>query len=168
MLNKPVAYFGQAVTYGLFAAFIGYFSTLPKYQHLAPDEALLKVSFTHYGQIKEACHQRTPAELAKLPPNMRAPMECVRERSPVTVRVDMDGNLLYQEALKPAGLHNDSASTVYRRFPVKAGSHKLLVQLNDSVLINGFNFVREETVNIQPGKVMLIDFDPAKGKILIR
>lgn len=168
MLNKPVAYLGQAVTYGIFAALIGLFSTLPKYQHLAPDEALLKVSFSHYGQHTEECHKRTAAELAKLPPNMRAPMDCTRERSPVTVRVVMDGSLLYEEALRPGGLRKDSASTVYRRFLVKAGNHKLRVQLNDSARVKGFNYVREETVNIQPARVVLIDFDPVKGGIIIR
>ena len=168
MLSKPLAYSGQAIAYVLFAAVIGYFSVFPTYQHLAPDMALLKVSFSHFGQHKEECRKRTEEELARLPPNMRAPMDCSRERSPVKVRVDMDGQLLYQETLSPGGVSKDGASTVYRRFPVNAGKHALLVQLNDSVRIKGFNYTREQAIDIRPGKVVLVDFDPGKGGISIR
>lgn len=165
---KPIAYLGQAATYALFAGVVGYFSAYPKYQHFPEDQALLKLSFSHAGQHKAECRQRTPEELAKLPPNMRAPTQCARERSPVTVRIDLDGKQLYQEALPPSGLSKDNVSTVYRRFPVPAGSHQLRVQLNDSVRIAGYNYNREEIVSLQPRQVMVIDFDHEKGGIILR
>ena len=37
-----------------------------------PGEALVKLSFQHAGQRKEACRERSAEELAKLAPNMRA------------------------------------------------------------------------------------------------
>jgi hypothetical protein len=61
--------------------FIGYFATLPKYRQIPDDVALIKLSISHLGDRE--CRKRTPEELAKLPPNMRAPMECPRERSDI-------------------------------------------------------------------------------------
>ena len=67
------------------------------------DQALLKLSFTHAGQLVQECRRRTPEELAKLPPNMRAPLDCARERSPVTCELALDGQLLAQR-IAPSGL----------------------------------------------------------------
>ena len=85
------AWVGQVLLYALFALVIGVFSHWPAYQHLGADQALIKVSFTHAGKPVGDCQVHSEAELAKLPPNMRAPMMCPRERSPVTIEVDIDG-----------------------------------------------------------------------------
>jgi hypothetical protein len=61
--------------------FIGYFATSPKYRQIPDDVALIKLSISHLGDRE--CRKRTPEELAKLPPNMRAPMDCPRERSDI-------------------------------------------------------------------------------------
>jgi hypothetical protein len=159
---------GQAVLYVLFGAAIGYFSTHPRYRHLPEDQALLKLSFSHPGQLKAECRRRTPEELAKLPPNMRAPMECSRERSPVTVELALDGNVIARRVVPPAGLSKDGASTVYARFPLPAGEHRLSVKLNDSVREAGFNYTRDEQVRLVPGQIVVVDFNAEKGGIVIR
>ena len=161
-------YIGQGALYALFAVFIGYFSTSPKYQHLAPDQALLRLSFKHPGKIKVDCRERTPEELAKIRPNMRTLMDCPRERSPVRVRVEFDGKSLYDESFPPAGLSKDGASTGYRRLPISAGRHRLRVRFNDDVRVKDFNYEREAEVDVRPGQVVLIDFAAEKGGILIR
>ena len=86
-MNKPLMYLGQGVAYATFAAVLGYFSTSPKYTHLPADSALVKLSFTHAGQRKGACRERTDEEMAKLPTNMRIRKECPRERSNATVEL---------------------------------------------------------------------------------
>jgi hypothetical protein len=159
---------GQAVLYVLFGAAIGYFSTHPRYRHLPEDQALLKLSFSHPGQLKAECRRRTPEELAKLPPNMRAPMECSRERSPVTVELALDGNVIARRVVPPAGLSKDGASTVYARFPLPAGEHRLSVKLNDSVREAGFNYTRDEQVRLVPGQIVVVDFNAEQGGIVIR
>ena len=61
----PLAWFGQALLYGLFALFIGVFSSWPTYRHLPPDQALIKVSFSHQkhtAQLSLACAQCHSAE----------------------------------------------------------------------------------------------------------
>lgn len=163
--SKPLAWIGQGLLYALFALVIGTFSSWPRYQHLPPDQALIKLSFTHHGKRVADCTQRTPAELAKLSPNMRAPMQCPRERSPVTVEVDLDGVPAFRHLAEPSGLSRDGASTVYHRLQVSAGEHRLAVRLKDNARSAGFDFMREETLTLKPGQVLVIDFDSEKSAI---
>ena len=167
-MPKLASIAGQAVLYALFAAAIGFFSTYPRYRHLPEDQALLKLSFSHPGQLKAECRKRTPEELAKLPPNMRNPMDCTRERSPVTVELALDGGVIARRVVPPAGLSKDGPSTVYARFPVPAGEHRVTVRLNDSVRERGFNFTRDEQVRLAPGQIVVVDFSQEKGGIVIR
>ena len=162
---SPVALVGQALFYGLFAVIIGYFSTSPAYRHLAPDMALIKLSYSHHGQPVTECRKRTAEELAKLAPNMRAPMACPRERSPVTVEIELDGQPLHKSVTPPSGLSRDGTSTTYQRFEVPAGEHTLSVKMNDSVRHEGFNYVREEKLVLKPAQIVVIDFSADKGGI---
>ena len=72
---------GQVLLYGAFVCVVGYFSVRPVYQAMAPDQALIKLSFSHAAQPVGACRQRTAEELARLPPNMRAPEVCPRQEA---------------------------------------------------------------------------------------
>ena len=166
-LPAPLRYVLQALAYGAFAAVLGYFSTSPSYRLRGDDEALIKLSFTHHGKRVEDCRQRTAEELAKLPPNMRAPMQCQRERSPVTVEVDLDGQRIYRHVAAPSGLSKDGASTVYQRLEMLAGEHRLAVRLKDSAGSGAFDYIREETVTLKPGQVLVIDFNAEKGGITL-
>ena len=129
--DRAAAWVGQALLYALFALVIGVFSRWPTYQHLGPDQALIKLSFTHTGKPVGDCRPLSADELAKLPPNMRAPMKCPRERSPVTVEVDIGGVPVLQRVAAPSGLSRDGASAVYQRLQVAAGEQRIAVRLND-------------------------------------
>jgi hypothetical protein len=157
----------QIPAYAAFAAVIGYFSAQPVYQHLAPDRAVVKLSFSHAGQRKVACRQRSAEELAKLAPNMRAQLDCPRERSDVHVEVDMDGEPLYRIALRPSGLRNDLPSTVYRRLEIPAGRHTFRTRLADTAS-GEFRHHGETTVDLAPGRVLVIDFDASRGGFIFR
>jgi hypothetical protein len=159
---------GQALLYAAFAAFLGVFAVWPRYRHLGPDQALLKLSFSHPGDRVGECRRRTPEELAKLPPNMRAPLECPRQRSPVAVEVDLDDRPIVRRVAPPSGLAKDGASTVYERFPVPAGVHRLAITVDDSVRVPGPTWKREESVTLAPGRVVVVDIDPEQGGIVIR
>jgi hypothetical protein len=166
-MNAPARYAIQAVLYGAFAAFVGYFSSAPTYDHLAPGEALVRLSFSHAAQRKEPCRERTPEELAKLAPNMRAAQVCSRARSPVTIEIELDGALLYRIVAPPAGLAADGASTVYRRLTVPAGRHEVRARLSDNAR-GEFNYVAERTIELAAGRVLLIDFNAAAGGFVFR
>lgn len=167
-MARPITWIGQALLYGLFALIIGYFSSSPLYRHLPADQALIKLSFSHEGKLVSACRQRSAEELAKLAPNMRAPMDCPRGRSPVSVEIDLDGTPVYRHLAQPSGLSKDGASTVYHRIPVRSGDHRLAIRLNDDARAAGFNYQREETVNLKPGKVLVIDFNREAGGITLQ
>ena len=157
----------QAVCYAAFIAVVGYFATSPPYTHLPPGDALVKLSVIHAGQRKEQCHERSPEELARLAPNMRAAIVCPRERAPVAIRIDMDGKPLFDVLAPPTGLSRDGASTVYRRIAVPAGEHHFAARLADTTE-GVFGRVREVTLDLKPGRVLVIDFDAKEGGWVFR
>lgn len=166
-MKRAMPWLGQALLYGAFALFIGVFSSWPRYQALPPDQALVKVSFIHHGQRIAECRPFTAGELAKLPPNMRAPMKCERERSPVTIEVDLDGATVYRHVAAPSGLSHDGASSVYQRIAVPAGEHRIAVRLKDSASARTFTHTRDATLTLKPAQVLVIDFDSDKGGITL-
>lgn len=157
---------GQAILYALFAGFVLYFSSSPSYSHLDADQGLLRLSFRHPGKIATDCRQRTAEELAKLPPQLRTEMDCARERSPVRVRVDLDGEMLFDRVYQPAGLRRDGVSSAYYRMPIAVGEHDIKVQFNDDVRVQGFNHEREARIDVRPGQVVLIDIHEERGVII--
>ncbi len=166
-MKRWLSWVGQGVLYALFALFIGVFSSWPRYQALPADQALVKVSFIHHGQRIAQCRPYTAEELAKLPPNMRAPMKCERERSPVTIEVDLDGATVYRHVAAPSGLSHDGASAVYHRIAVPAGEHRIAVRLKDSASARAFTHTRDATLTLKPAQVLVIDFDQEKGGITL-
>ena len=164
----PLAWLGQVILYGAFAAFIAVFSHWPTYRHLGDNEALIKISFVHTGKPVSDCVQQTAEELAKLPPNMRAPTRCPRERSPVVVAVDVDDVNVLTHTAPPSGLSKDGASAVYRRLVVPAGERRLSVRLSDDVRARDKPYERETTLALVPGQVLVIDFDAGQGSIKLQ
>lgn len=159
------AWVGQVLLWGLFALAVGVFSRWPTYQHLDEGQALIKVSFVHAGKPVGDCRPLTADELAKLPPNMRAPMKCPRERSAVTVEVDLDGAPAVRAVAPPSGLSRDGASAFYQRLAVPAGERRVAVRLRDDARSERFEYQVESTVKLAPAQVLVIDFDAGKGGI---
>lgn len=165
---SALAWAAQGLLYALFAGVIGVFSQWPVYHHLGADQALIKVSLTHTGKPVAECQKVSDADLAKLPPNMRAPMKCPRERSPVSVEVDIGGLPAVRRSAAPSGLSRDGASALYQRLVVPAGVHRIAVRLNDDARQAGFTHQREATVQLAPAQVLVIDFDATRGGITLQ
>jgi hypothetical protein len=161
----PAAWAGQLLLYGLFALAIGVFSQWPRYHPLGPGQALIKLSFTRVGKPVGECRRLSPEELARLPPNMRTPEVCPRERSPITVEVDLGGVTVLRRSAPPSGVAKDGASALYERLVVPAGEQRIAVRLSDDVRSRSTPYVREATVRLTPGQVLVIDFDAGKGGI---
>lgn len=165
---SPKGLIGQALAYGAFAAMISAFANGPSYQRYGPDQAFIKLSFSHPGQRKEKCRRRTRKELAKLPPNMRAPMKCSRERWPVSVEIVMDGKTIYTGQAEPTGLSKDGASSFYEVFPVPAGPHRIVMRLKDGADAEGYGFVGSADVDLPPYKILVAGFDVINKKIVLK
>lgn len=157
----------QLALYLPLMALIGYFSTSPRYSVLGEDEALVRLSFVHAAERKAPCRQRSAEELAKLAPNMRAALDCPRERAPLLVELEIDGALVLRRQVEPSGLQRDGNATVYHRLPLPAGRHRVVARLRDRPG-EGFNYVKEEAVDLAPGRVLLIDFVASRGGFVFR
>ena len=134
----------QVALYAPLMVILGYFSTEPRFSAVGPGEALVRVSFIHATQRKEACRERSPEELAKLAPNMRAALDCPRERSPLLVELELDGRVVLHREVQPSGLRRDGNVAVYQRMALPAGRHRIVARLRDRAE-GDFSYVREET-----------------------
>ncbi len=157
---NPLKIAGQVAVAGVVMAFIGYFGSAhsPAYEVLEPQQAVLKVAVSHASERKEACHKRTPEELAKLPPNMRTAQQCSRERVPVLLEVDLDGTSVMSKLQAPSGLSKDGASTFYQVLRIPAGTHKLGLRMRDSGRAEGFDYIEEHTVEVKPQDLLVVQF----------
>jgi hypothetical protein len=99
---------------------------------------------------------------------MRAPTVCPRERSPVTVEVDIGGVNVLKRSAPPTGLSKDGASALYERLVVPAGEQRIAVRLSDDVRARDAAYRREAIVTLVPGQVLVIDFDAEKGGITLQ
>ena len=166
-MKRALQIAAQLALYVPLMALIGTFSTEPRFSTLGPDEALLRLSFIHAAERKEPCRERSAEELAKLAPNMRAALDCPRERAMLLVELEVDGQLALRREVPPAGVQRDGNATVYHRLPLAAGRHRIVARLRDRPG-EDFNFVGETTLELAPGAALLIDFSKAKGGFLFR
>ena len=159
---KALRFAAQLALYVPLMAILAYFSTEPRFSVVSRDQALVRVSLIHATERKEACRERSAEELARLAPNMRAALDCPRERSPLLVEVELDGKLVLRREAQPSGLRRDGNAAVYERLALPAGRHRIVARLRDRPE-GGFNYVKDETVELAAGRVLTIDFNAAKG-----
>lgn len=163
-MTKPwVRYAGQTVAYAAFIALLGFFATAPAYDPVDPEAATIKLSFMHVGQRKIECRKLSPAEIAQLPPNMRLTLDCPRERLPVLVELELDDKLLLRRELAASGLSRDRASSIYQKFVVPPGRHRVTARLRDSARTEGFDYARSTEVELKPRQNFVVDFHAAAG-----
>jgi ferredoxin/coenzyme F420-reducing hydrogenase delta subunit len=154
---------GQGLAYAALAVVIGYFATWPAYTDLAADQAVLKLSFSHAGQPLKPCRHYTHEELTSTRFSERSATSCERGRFPVYVELDLDGRPLYRGLHEPAGLWDDGPSTVYARFELPAGRHRLEARLRDDGSADRFTFSASRDVELAPGENFVVDFRAAEG-----
>lgn len=132
------------------------------YASPATGEPELVVSFKHPGQIAEQCRTLTEAELADKPAHMRRPVECTRERSPVRMRILVDGAAVVERSYRPSGLFNDGASIAIERLPVSAGTHTVRVEIADRAG-EAWAHQAEKAIEFTPNERRVVLFDKTAG-----
>ncbi|MCC2112251.1 MAG: hypothetical protein KDJ16_09480 [Hyphomicrobiales bacterium] len=145
------------------SAFAALFDDWPRYQRIPDDMAVLKFSFTHGSDRSSQCKRATAEELAKLPPRLRVPSVCPRERPPVVAELELDGETLFARSLPPSGIAKDGPSRLYRRFLVPIGDHTITVRLRDTPREDGFDYESTRQVTLVAGQNLSIDFRPEAG-----
>jgi hypothetical protein len=157
----------QVAIYGLFLALVGGLSDAPVYQRMEPDQALLRVVFSHSGQPIHECKRLSQAELNALPPNMRNPVDCPRQRLPIQVELQLDAQTILAAAVPPSGLWGDGEATLYEQFQVPAGPHRLTIRMRDSSRSEGFDYQLDRRVHIKEMQNLVIGFDPGSKQFVI-
>ena len=152
-------YVGQLVAYAVFLVLLGVLSLRPQLRVMAENEAIVSVSFSHAAKRVGECRRLSQEELMALPPNMRKPDDCPRERHPLRIELQMDDQTLYQETLPPTGLWADGKSTAYQRIPVAAGAHDFSIRMNESGTPDAFDFEKSSTITLLPGQNLVVYFD---------
>lgn len=157
-MNRLLRYLGQALLYGLFFVPLVYLTSSPVYTQQQPGMATLKVAVRHAGKIVGECTPVDSEQYAHLPANMKRPEICPRERSPLRLAVELDGKKLYAATVPAAGLHNDGVSSVYMRFDVPAGQHRLRLGMNDDVAIEGDTWELDQEITLKAAQVVVAGF----------
>lgn len=142
---------------------VAWLAANPTWRSLPPDTAILRLSFTHSGDRSASCRDRTPEELAKLPPNMRGKQICDRRRPPIFVELDIDGKIAYAAEKAPSGLAGSGPSRVYERLLLPAGSHVLTVRMRDNPQTAGFDYEATRAIEVKPEQSFVIDFRKDSG-----
>lgn len=158
-MNHIMRYPLQALNYAVFMGLVWYFSILPPYNQLEPDQAMITFTMSHVGKHVTECKKMSYEELMKLPPNMRKPMDCPRERSPIIMELKLDDKVVYSKTANPVGLYKDQGIDVYENIRVPAGKHRLIVWMNDDVKVEGPTYRKEQEVEIKPEQHMIVQFE---------
>ena len=158
---------GQLVAYAAFFIVVGILSTRPELRLMADDEASVSISFSHAAKRVGECRRLSQEELMALPPNMRKPEDCPRERHPLRIVLIMDEQTLYQATLPPTGLWADGKSTVYQRIRVAAGVHDFSIYVNDSGMPESFDFENAATITLLPGQNLVFYFDANSQRLRV-
>ncbi|MCH9696040.1 MAG: hypothetical protein K0U72_16110 [Gammaproteobacteria bacterium] len=157
----------EMLAYLVFVAIVGLLSAWPDYKLLNDDRAIISIVFSHAGQRMGDCRMLTQEELNKLPPNMRKPNDCPRERYPIEVKLLSGDSLLYSAVLPPSGIWSDGKSSVYQRIEVEARRHELHMTMVDSERTSGYDYVLERTLDVQPGQNLVIQFNEERKSFVV-
>jgi len=160
--------FYEILAWAAFCVVIGLLSVWPSYGVVDVKDAIVTVTFSHAANRIGECRQLTQEELNKLPPNMRKPSDCPRERHPVRFELRSGDTVLYDDVLLASGIWSDGKANVYRRVVVPAGPHDLFVGMSDSGRDTGFDYEDIAHIDIAPGRNVVVRFNTELQQFTIR
>ena len=167
-MNRALRMFLQAATYAGFIIVVGYLSASPAYDYADPGNATIKLSLSHAANRVKPCVRLTPEQIAELAPNMRRPETCERERLPLTVELEIDGETMATIEAAPSGLWNDGPASIYERFEAEPGRHTLTARLRDSNRTEGWDYVHTEDVTLLASRYFTVTFRAETGGFRFR
>ena len=167
-MNKGLRISIQVITYSAFAVVVGYLSASPAYDYADPGNATIKLSLSHAANRVKPCVRLTPEQIAELAPNMRRPETCERQRLPLTVELEIDGETVANIQAKPSGLWNDGPGSIYERLEAEPGMHTVTARLRDSNRPEGWDYTHTEDVTLVAGRYFTVTFRAETGGFSFR
>ena len=158
----------QTGLYVAFAAIVGYLSIAPTYQYADPELAVIKLSLSHAADRVDECVELTPDEINARALKGESLSNCGRERLPLRIEVDVDGETVIGLTAEPSGLWSDGPASVYERMAIAAGTHTISVRLRDSARESGWDYEQTESVDLSPGRYLTITFRADNGGFAFR
>lgn len=162
-MRKAVSMALQVFLYMTFAASLAWFATNPPYRYADAAMSSVKVSLSHAADRVEPCVQLTPEQIAELAMNMKQTEACERERLPLFLEIDMDGETVFSLQAEPTGVWNDGPSSVYERFEVPPGPHRITARLRDTARTEGWDYTDSADVVLEPGRYFTVTFKAETG-----
>lgn len=148
----------QGVLWSILLGGIGGFSRLPAVEVIPAGKTEIKLVVRYSGKRLGECAEMSTAELENLPPNMRSPVICPREKSPLYAELEIDDVVHVRETVAPSGLHNDGVIATFHRIAADTGEVHLELRIRDDERVEGFTHNMDETVSLSSDKVLTIHF----------
>lgn len=158
----------QVLLYAVFAAGIGYFSIAPAYRYADPGLATIKLSLSHAADRVRECVKLTPQQINERALRGEPVNDCERERLPLVVELDVDGETILSLEATPSGLWNDGPASVYERIEIAAGEHKISARLRDTARDEGWDYEHSAMVDLEPGRYFTVTFRAESGGFTYR
>jgi hypothetical protein len=158
----------QVALFASFALFVHHFSSAPRYEYERPELATVKLSLSHGAELVVPCVQFTIEEIAAMPLDDRRPAQCERERLPLTVELEVDGEVVVHIEAAPLGLSKDGPASVYERFTLQPGSHRITARLRDTDRAEGWDYTHTDDVTLEAGRYFTVTFKAETGGFVYR
>jgi hypothetical protein len=94
---------------------------------------------------------------------MRRDQICARRRSPVRLRVSLDGKEVLKQTYPPGGIWGDQNSVAVEHIAVAPGERHLVVAIGDSADPEEWSYTVEETTAFDEGARRVLSFDRLAG-----
>jgi hypothetical protein len=161
-MKRAPAMIGRFAVFAVVFAGVAMLSNRPRHRSLPAGVGVLTLSFNHGADRKAGCRKATSEELAALPPNMRRPEICPRERPGVRVEFNIDGELAYAADIAPSGIAGDGPSRIHERFVLPVGTHEIAIRMRDRPG-QAYDWEASQTVQIGSADHRVVDFRPDAG-----
>ena len=151
-------WFWQAVAYLVFLLPLVYLSGGPVLSIGTPDSAEIKLALRHAGSPIGECNTLRGVGTERLQTTSLPEGLCGKQRSPLQVRLTLDGELLLDREVLPTGWRGDGLSSMYANFVVPAGAHELELFMNDNNSQPESGWSLSESLELNARQVLVITF----------
>ncbi len=143
---------------GLIMGAAGMFSHSPSVTVVPEHSTQLKLVVRYSGQRLGECEPLDADALSRLPANMRQPIVCPREKSPLYAELVVDGETRVEATIAPSGIHHDGVIALYRELSVPVGTVQVTMNIRDRADVQEFSHVLHRKLELDADRVVTIHF----------